>query len=38
MAHLEANGYHCELSYLVEASDDTFLYVWTAVSEATRGR
>lgn len=26
MGHLEASGYHCELSYLVEASDDSFLY------------
>jgi glycosyltransferase involved in cell wall biosynthesis len=26
MGFLQANGFHCELSYLVEASDDTFLY------------
>lgn len=26
LAHLEANGFRCELSHLVEASDDSFLY------------
>ncbi len=26
LPHLAANGFHCEVSYLVEASDDTYLY------------